>query len=50
MILTVNDITLDDAHPLINVLTNFKPGDTVTLRVLSNGKVSELQVKLGTRQ
>jgi 2-alkenal reductase len=50
VILTVNDITLDDAHPLINVLTNFKPGDTVTLHVLSNGKVSDLQVKLGTRQ
>lgn len=50
VILKVNDIILDDAHPLINVLTNFKPGDTVTLRVLSDGKASDLQVKLGTRQ
>jgi 2-alkenal reductase len=50
VILKINDITLDDAHPLINVLTNFQPGDTVTLHVLSNGKVSDIQVKLGTRQ
>jgi 2-alkenal reductase len=49
VILTINDITLDDAHPLANVLTDFQPGDTVTLRVANNGKVRELQVKLGTR-
>jgi len=49
VILTVNDLPVDDTHPLANVLTNFQPNDTVTLKLLSGGKIGQLQVKLGTR-
>jgi 2-alkenal reductase len=49
VIFSVNDLIVDDSHPLANVLTNFQPNDTVTLKVLSNGKTRQLQVKLGAR-
>lgn len=50
VILSIDGIVLDETHPLANVLTNFQPNQTVTLRVLNNGTARELQVKLGTRQ
>jgi hypothetical protein len=31
------------------VLTNFQPGDTVTLHMIGNGAARDIQVKLGTR-
>jgi 2-alkenal reductase len=50
VILRVNDFILDENHPLVNVLTNFKPGDTVTLKVLRSSKSRDIKVTLGTRQ
>lgn len=50
VITTINNIPIDDNHPLVNILTNFQPNDTVTLHVLRNGKARDLQVVLGTRQ
>jgi 2-alkenal reductase len=49
VIVKVNEITLDEDHPLANVLTNFQPGDTVTLHMIGNGAARDIQVKLGTR-
>jgi S1-C subfamily serine protease len=49
VILRVNDIELGEDNPLANVLTNFKPGDNVTLTILRNGSTEQMQVTLGTR-
>lgn len=49
VILKVNDFELGEENPLANILTNFKPGDTVTLTLLRNGSIEELQVTLGQR-
>jgi S1-C subfamily serine protease len=49
VVLKLNDIELDQDHPLINSLMSFKPGDQVTLQVLRSGKVITLKVTLGTR-
>lgn len=50
VILKINDYALDENHPLVNVLTNFQPNDTVTLKILHSGKTHELQINLGARQ
>src|SRR5207253_11344935 len=34
VILSINGNTIDNDHPLVNVLMNFQPGDTVDLSVL----------------
>ncbi|MEO5953120.1 MAG: trypsin-like peptidase domain-containing protein [Chloroflexia bacterium] len=49
VILHVDSYVLNDAHPLINVLTSFKPGDTITLQIVRGGKRLDIKVKLGTR-
>ena len=49
VILQLNDMVLDQDHPLINSLMQFRPGDTVTLKVLRSGKILDVKVKLGTR-
>jgi 2-alkenal reductase len=49
VILTIDEYGLDEDHPLVNVLINFQPGDTVTLSMLRDTKPLELEVKLGTR-
>jgi 2-alkenal reductase len=49
VILKVNDFDLGEDHPLTNVLTNFKPGDTVTLTMLRDGRTEQVRVTLGTR-
>jgi 2-alkenal reductase len=49
VILQINDITLDDDHPMLNTLMKFKPRDTVTLKVLRKGSTVELKATLGTR-
>ena len=50
VITKINDSELSEDHPLINVLTNFQPGDQVKLTVIRNGKLLTFDVTLGTRQ
>jgi serine protease Do len=45
----INDITIDTLHPLDMVLSQFAPGDTVTLTILRNGASTTVQVTLGVR-
>ena len=49
MILQVETYTVDMGNPLINVLTNFKPGDTITIKLIRGGARHEVSVTLGTR-
>jgi 2-alkenal reductase len=49
VILKVNDFDVNEEHPLTNVLTNFKPGDKVTLTILRNSRNQQVQVTLGQR-
>jgi 2-alkenal reductase len=49
VILQVESFPVDANHPLVNVLTGFKPGDTVTITLLRNGSRQEVSVTLGTR-
>jgi 2-alkenal reductase len=49
VIMRVNDLDVNEDHPLTNVLTNFKPGDTVTLTLLRDARTRQVQVTLGTR-
>jgi S1-C subfamily serine protease len=45
----VNDKVIDGDHPLDATLSQFAPGDTVTLTVLRDGKTITLEITLGTR-
>jgi 2-alkenal reductase len=45
----VGDKTVDVEHPLDAVLSQFSPGQTVTVEVLRDGKTVSLSVTLGTR-
>jgi S1-C subfamily serine protease len=38
IITKINDVTVDTLHPLDAVLSQFSPGDTVTLTILRDGK------------
>jgi 2-alkenal reductase len=49
VITKIEDLVIDEDHGLINVLTNFKPGDRVKLSVVRNGKLLTLTATLGTR-
>jgi len=49
VVVQLEDIMLDENHALINSLMNFKPGQTVTLKVLRHGKLMDVEVTLGTR-
>jgi S1-C subfamily serine protease len=49
IITKINDVTVDTLHPLDAVLSQFSPGDTVTLTVLRNGETKTLKVTLGVR-
>ncbi len=49
VIVKVNDTTIDEDHPLINVLLDHQPGDTVRLSVLREGRLLQISVTLGTR-
>lgn len=46
IITKVNGVSVDSQHPLSSLLSQFAPGDTVTLTVLRDGKTSELKVTL----
>jgi 2-alkenal reductase len=49
VIVQVESYTVDMGNPLINVLTNFKPGDTITIKLIRGGARQEVSVTLGTR-
>jgi 2-alkenal reductase len=49
VILQVENYTVDMGNPLINVLTNFKPGDNITIKLIRGGARQEVSVTLGTR-
>ena len=42
-------MTIDTAHPLDAIITQFAPGRTVTVEVYRDGGTIKLQVTLGTR-
>ena len=44
----VNDQSIDDDHPLKDVLRQYSPGTRVSVTVYRNGKYQTLQVTLGT--
>ena len=48
VILAIDGTTVDQDHDLGTLILPHAPGDTLTLRVLRNGKTSEVRVKLGT--
>jgi S1-C subfamily serine protease len=49
IITKINAVTIDALHPLDAVLSQFSPGDTVTLTILRDGQTVTLQVTLGVR-
>jgi 2-alkenal reductase len=49
VIVSINDRVIDEEHPLVNVLMNFQPGDTVEVHILRNGRPSTLKATLGER-
>jgi putative serine protease PepD len=48
VITKVNDQTIDDQHPLKDVLRQYAPGTNVSVTVYRGGKTQTLQVTLGT--
>jgi 2-alkenal reductase len=49
IIVSVNGKAIDDGHPLDATLSQFSPGDTVSVEILRDGQHITLQVTLGTR-
>jgi serine protease Do len=49
IIVSVNGKVIDEEHPLDATLSQFSPGDTVTVKILRDGASMTLQVTLGTR-
>lgn len=49
VIISVNDTPIDDNHPLVNVLMNFQPDETVNLKIVRDGKTQILKAILGKR-
>lgn len=49
IILEVNGIKLTQNNPLVQVISKFKPGKTVTLTVFHRGSTEHVQVTLGQR-
>jgi 2-alkenal reductase len=47
IITQIGDTTLDASHAYINTLFQFKPGDTVTIGLIRNGKAMQVQIVLG---
>ncbi len=47
IILEVNGQKVDASHPLVNLISGFKPGDKVTLKVSHKGEEKDVQVTLG---
>ena len=49
IITKINAVTIDALHPLDAVLSQFSPGDTVSLTILRDGQTVTVQVTLGVR-
>ena len=49
IITKVGDKTIDSAHPLDSVLSQFSPNQTLPVELLRDGKTVTVQVTLGTR-
>jgi len=49
VIISVDNITIDQTHPLANLLLTHKPSDTVNLTLVRNGQSMTVKVTLGTR-
>jgi 2-alkenal reductase len=49
IIVKVNDQAIDGDHPLDATLSEYAPGDTVTLELLRDGQSTSVQLTLGTR-
>jgi S1-C subfamily serine protease len=49
IITKINDQEIDTVHPLDAVLSQFSPGDKVTLTILRDGKTVTVEVTLGVR-
>ncbi len=47
IILEVNGQKIDEKNPLAQVISQFKPGDEITLKVLHKGEEKEIKVTLG---
>ena len=47
IITKVGDITIDETHSYVNSLFKYKPGDTISLTVMRDGKETQLQITLG---
>lgn len=46
IIVKVNGVSVDGQHPLSSLLSQFVPGDTITLSILRDGKTVELKATL----
>jgi S1-C subfamily serine protease len=49
ILVSINGKAIDQEHPLDTLLTQFSPGETVTLGIVRNGEHSTANVTLGTR-
>ena len=49
IIVKVNDQPIDGDHPLDATLSEFAPGDTISVEVLRDGQTQTLSLTLGTR-
>jgi len=47
IIVSLNDVKMDDSHDYLNVLYNYQPGDQVYLGVIRDGKDLNLNITLG---
>ena len=47
IITKIGDVALDENHSYVNTLFAYKPGDQVTLEVVRDIKVMQVQVVLG---
>jgi S1-C subfamily serine protease len=49
IITAIGGIALDGEHPLDAVISQFSPGQTVSLDILRNGQKVTVEITLGTR-
>lgn len=49
VIVGINNQDIDESHPLLNTLYDYKPGDTVELSVVRNRSTITIEVTLGER-
>ncbi len=50
IIFQIGETQLDEKHPFINALFNHKPGETIPLKIVRDGKTLTLEVTLGERK